>query len=65
MNSSIYPILGILCVILAEIGGIGIMKRSYKFPNPTYMMRIGKAVCIGGFFAVILIIFGMWVGAWR
>jgi hypothetical protein len=64
MNNYTVPIIVIISVILAEIGGIGMIKRNQKFPNPSYIKKLGKLLCILGIFALILGIFGIWVGAW-
>jgi hypothetical protein len=64
MNYSIDPILVIVGVVLAEIGGIGMIKESQRFPNPSYIKKLGKLTCILGIFALIIALLGIWVGAW-
>ena len=59
-----YPIslvIAIICVSLAEIGGIGFIKQTRRSPNATFYRRIGLLVCISSIFGFILIAIGIWL----
>jgi len=64
MKNFIDPILIIIGVILAEISGIWMIKLSQRYPDPSKITGLGKLICILGFIVLIMVVIGIWVGAW-
>ena len=64
MNNSKNFILIIIGIILAEIGGIWMIKLSQKSLNPSYVKKLGKLMCILGIIALVMCIFGILVDTW-
>jgi hypothetical protein len=64
MNNFIDPILVIIGIILVEISGIWMIRQSQRYPNPLKITRLGKLICILGIIALIMVVIGIWVGAW-
>jgi multisubunit Na+/H+ antiporter MnhG subunit len=64
MNNTIDPMLVIIGVILTEIGGIGLIRQSQRFRNPSNIKKLGRLICILGLIALIFSVIGIWFGVW-
>jgi hypothetical protein len=64
MNNTIDPILVFIGVILAEISGIGMIRQSQRFANPSNIKKLGGLICILGIIALIMSVIGIWFGIW-
>jgi hypothetical protein len=64
MKNSLDLILVAVGALFVEIGGIWMIKLSQRYPNPSYIKKLGTSACIAGILVLILSMVGLFVGAW-